>query len=151
VQTGEQGTQGGFTGLARLASNPSSALSTDIATGTMNFFGDAIWLGNESDCVAGTRGPLVCSGEFTVEPEFQENGLLNLSIEMLPGQCGSFTVWATCDGQTSENTVPPMKSLNFTMGAVVSSEGGSTHYIHQLPYGMSIDYLISAYPEDEEE
>ncbi len=152
VQTGEQNAQKNNTGLARLVAKPPSISSADIATGTMNCFGDAIYLGGLSRCeAAGTRGPLICQHEFTVEPESQENGLLNLTIEMLPGQCGSFTVWGTCDGQTSEYTVPPLKTLRFTMNVSVSSEGGTTHYIRQLPHGVTLDFLITAYPDDEED
>lgn len=152
VQTGEQSAQKNNTGLARLVANSPSIFSADIATGTMNCFGDGIYIGQWSGCeAAGTRGPLICQHEFTVEPEFQENGLLNLTIEMLPGQCGSFTVWVTCDGDTAENTIPPLKTLRFTMNVSVSSEGGTTHYIRQLPYGVTEDFLIAVSPEDEED
>lgn len=125
-----------------------AVLHMEDATGTMDFFGDGIWLGAEKEFTCGTKGALTCSREFTVHP-VPGDETINFQIDNKSGQCSSFTVWCEGEGGHAETTIPPMSSLAFQMNAEIPREGGSAHYIHQLPYGVTMDYLISAFPVEE--
>jgi hypothetical protein len=142
--------EGGSGGQKRLmpfvlASHPFQ----DEAEGTLEYFADGVWLGNEPDITCGTNGALVCSTTFTVNPVVNDE-TINFEIDVKSGDCGGFTVWCKGEGGGGQASVPPMKSLTFKMTAEIPREGGSAHYVHQLPYGITMDYLISAYPEEEE-
>ncbi len=119
-------------------------------TGTVDYFGDGIWLGKQPDLTCGTNGAITCNSEFTVHPVTGEE-TIDFQIEMLPGQCSGFAVWCKGSDGGGQASIPPMKSLSIEMNAEIPKEGGSAHYIHQLPYGVTMDYLISAYPVEEEE
>jgi hypothetical protein len=142
--------EGGNGGEKRTLSNPIPVWDQDDVTGTIETFGDGIWLGNEPDLVCGTKGPLTCSGEFTVHPVAGDE-TIDFQIDMLSGQCSSFTVWCKGSEGGGESTIPPLSSLAFKMNAVIPWEGGSAHYIHMLPHGFTLDFLISAYPVEEGE
>lgn len=141
--------EGGEGGQKRLAAFPKAVWLRDDVAGTNEMFGDGIWLNKEPDFICGTGGPITCESTFTVHPVPGEE-TIDFQITMNSGQCSSFTVWCKGPEGGGQVTVPPMRSLSFEMNAVIPREGGSAHYIHQLPYGITMDYLISAYPEKEE-
>jgi hypothetical protein len=141
--------EGGSGGNQRLImSLPPVFHQQEDVTGTEEFFGDGIFIGHE-EFTCGTKGALTCNHEFTVHAVPGEE-TINFQINNESGQCSSFTVWCEGEGGHGEITIPPLSSLAFQMNAEIPWEGGSTHFIHQLPHGVTLDYLISAFPEVEE-
>jgi len=142
--------EGGDGGQKRVLSGTTPlSLVREDATGTIESFADGIWLGNEPDITCGTGGAFTCSETFTVHPVTNDE-TIEFQIDIESGQCSGFSVWCKGEGGGGEANIPPMKSLSFQMNAEIPREGGSTHYVHQLPHGVTMDYLISAYPEVEE-
>jgi hypothetical protein len=141
--------EGGSGGEKRLIAVGNPLWNQEDVTGTIETFGDGIWLGNEPDFVCGTNGAITCSHKFTVHPETGEE-TIDFQIDMLSGHCSGFTVWCKGPDGGGEASIPPMSNLSFKMDAEIPREGGSAHYVHQLPYGVTMDYLISAFPEVEE-
>ncbi|NMB55094.1 MAG: hypothetical protein GYA15_10380 [Leptolinea sp.] len=141
--------EGGEGGQKRPVAIQKSIQSLDDVTGNNEMFGDGIWLGKEEKMICGTGGPITCSSTFTVHPIPGEE-TIDFRITMNSGQCSGFTVWCKGPEGGGQTSIPPLKSLPFEMNAVIPREGGSSHYIQQLPYGVTMDYLISAYPEKEE-
>jgi hypothetical protein len=145
--------EGGSGGEQRLIESYNPIGLMDDPTGTMNFFGDGVWLGaaDVADLTCGTKGALTCSREFSVHPVLGPDGeTIDFQFDLQTGECSSFTVWCSGEGGYVENTVPPLSGPGYQMNAVISREGGSAHYIHQLPYGVTLDYLISAFPVEGE-
>jgi len=149
VEVEKKDNPGGSGGTKKIFSSFNTLWNNDPYTGTTNSFGDGIWLGNAPDMVCGTKGALTCTNEFEVNPELVDD-TLKLQIDMRSGQCSGFTVWCKGDDGGGEVSIPPLQSLAFSMDASIPADGGTSHYIHMLPYGVTFDILISAFPEVEE-
>lgn len=121
----------------------------DGAEGTMDFFADAVWLGNAEDMTCGTDGAITCSETFTVHPQLLDE-TIQFQIDVHSGQCSGFHIWCRGDNGGGDANIPPMKSKAFQISVEIPVEGGSAHYIEPLPHGTSMDYLVTAYPEVEE-
>jgi hypothetical protein len=142
--------EGGSGGNQRPANEALPSPNMDDATGQMEFFGDAIWLGGDhSDFVCGTRGAMTANREITVHPIPGEESI-EFAIDVASGMSSPFTVWCEGEGGGGENTVPPTASKPYAINVVLPWEGGTSHYIDQLPYGITVDYLVSAFPMEEE-
>lgn len=137
-------------GQKRLVSNAHLVWPHDDAIGESNSFGDAIWLGKDPDMTCGTDGALTCERSFTVHPELSGDGM-DLTISMQSGQCSGYSVWCKGKGGTGKASIPALKSIPFEMNVSLPLEGGSAHFVRKLPYGVTMDYLITVYPDRESE
>jgi hypothetical protein len=142
--------EGGSGGNERPAANAFSEPRFQDNTSTMDFVGDAIFLGApDADLICGTKGTYTCTSEFSVHPIPNEE-TIDFQIDVGAVQCGTWTVWCKGSGGGGEATIPPLSAPGYQMNAVISREGGSTHVIQQFSHGVSIDYLISAFPVEGE-
>ncbi len=117
--------------------------------GSLEFFADAIWLGNAEDMTCGTDGALTCSDTFTVRAVPGDDAI-TFEIDVHPGECGGYHIWCRGDGGGGDANIPPMASDGFSMSVDIPAEGGSASFVRPLPYGTSMEYLVTAYPEVEE-
>lgn len=142
--------QEGGGGQQRLFSGWSPAgFRQDEAQGSLEFFADAIWLGNAEDTTCGTDGALTCTDSFTVRGVTAEE-TITFDIDVLGGQCSGYHIWCRGDNGGGDANIPPMASDGFSMSVDIPVEGGSARFVRPLPHGTSIEYLVTAYPEVEE-